>query len=150
MPRIACSVRRFTKGKRFAFASFLLTTHGVSKFLDALIDTGSPDTVLSTRDALSMRLPISAMRSGRTVGLAGHSFFNHPLGGATLKFTTDDGGVYVVEMESVGVLVPTRMDSSTLEAVRPIPSLIGNDLLEDYGFALVFNPRAGVSYLEFS
>jgi len=67
-----------------------------------------------------------------------------------LSFTADDGRLYMVNMKSIGVLVPTRMDSSTLESVKPIPSLVGNDLLEDHGFTLVFNPGAGISYLESS
>jgi len=63
--------------KPFPFVSFFLRTPIISKPVDALIDTGSPFTVLSTNDVLSTRMPVTRMRSGEKVSLAGFRFFNH-------------------------------------------------------------------------
>jgi len=48
----------------------------------------------------------------------------------------------------MGVLIPTKIDKKTLRDVQHIPSLIGNDFLEDQGFTLIFNPSNKSAYLE--
>jgi len=63
----------------FPFVTFFLRAHHIAKPVDALIDTGSPFTVLSTNDIISTRLPLSKMQSGEIVSLAGFHFFNHPI-----------------------------------------------------------------------
>ena len=86
------------------------------------------------------------MRTGSTVSLAGFRFMNHPLEKARLNFKMEDGQYYPVDMR-MGVLIPTKIDTPTLEAVQHIPSLIGNDFLEDQKFTLVFDPNAKLAFL---
>jgi hypothetical protein len=116
-------------------------------FIEALVDTGSPFTVLSTTDALKLKLPIKTMRKGSPVALAGFRFLCHQLPNSHLNFKMEDGQYFTVNT-SMGVLVPTKMDKKTLRDIQHIPSLIGNDFLEDQGLALIFNPSAKIAYLE--
>jgi hypothetical protein len=144
--RIPCHVRKFVSGRLFCFLPFSLRFSHCFGFIEALVDTGSPFTVLSPTDALRLKLPITTMRTGSPVSLAGFRFLNHPLEKANLNFKKEDGQYYQVEMK-IGVLVPTKTDKAALEAVKHIPSLIGNDFLEDHKLSLVFNPSAKVAFL---
>jgi len=116
--------------------------------VEALIDTGSPWTVLSTKDAIKMRLPIKKMRKGQSVGLAGLKFFRHNIGKASFTFKTQDDKSIALAVQDLGVLVPTKLDKKVLKQIQPIPSIIGNDFLEEHNLALVFCPSMKTAYLE--
>ena len=149
MPRIRCSIRALFSRKPFPFVTFYVRTLHISKPVDALIDTGSPFTVLSTNDILSTRMAITKMQSGATVTLAGYRFFNHPIKDATMNFRTESDELFKVNLPTIGSLIPTRMDKRTMDEVKYIPSIIGNDFLENQKLALYFNPSARVVYLEY-
>lgn len=149
MPRIRCSVRRYMREKSFPFVTFFLRAPRIARPMDGLIDTGSPFTVLSTNDIMSTRLPITRMRSGEPVSLAGHRFFNHPIKNATMNFRTERGELFKVTLPAIGSLIPTKFDKKTMDDVKHIPSLIGNDFLEEQKLALYFNPSIRVAYLEY-
>jgi len=150
LPRIKCYARRFIRGKLFPFVTLVLVAKrpAITRPMVALIDTGSPFTVLSPKDVMSSRLPITRMQSGETVGLAGFRFFNHPIKNVTLNFRTEEGKRLEVSLPSIGALIPTKIDKKTLGEVKDIPSILGNDFLEDQKFALYFNPSTQTAYLE--
>lgn len=116
--------------------------------IDALIDTGSPFTVLSTKDIMSSRLSIKTMQRGETVSLAGFRFFNYPIKSPTMYFKDEDGKLLKIELPSIGGLIPTKTDEKTLDEVKDIPTILGNDFLEDQRFTLSFNPSARVAFIE--
>jgi len=137
-------------GRRpFPFITFFLRTSHISKLVDALIDTGSPFTVLSTNDVLSTRMPITRMQSGEIVSLAGFRFFNHPIRDVTMNFRTESDELFKVNLPKIGSLIPTKIDKETMNNVKHIPSIIGNDFLEEQKLALYFNPSTRVVYLEY-
>ena len=149
MPRIRCSIRPLFNRKPFPFVTFFIRTPHISKPVDALIDTGSPFTVLSTNDILSTRMSITKMQSGETVSLAGHRFFNHPIKNVTMNFRTESDELFKVNLPTIGSLIPTKIDKKTMDEVKAIPSIIGNGFLEDQKLALCFNPSARVVYAEY-
>lgn len=149
MPRIRCSIRPLFSRKPFPFVTFFLRAPRISKPVDALIDTGSPFTVLSTNDVLSTRMPIIKMQSGETVSLAGHRFFNHPIKNVTMNFRTESDELFRVNLPAIGSLIPTKLDKKTMDEVKAIPSIIGTGFLEDQKLALYFNPSARVAYVEY-
>ena len=149
MPRIRCSIRALFSRKPFPFVTFYVRTLHISKPVDALIDTGSPFTVLSTNDILSTRMAITKMQSGATVTLAGYRFFNHSIKDATMHFRTESDELFKVGLPTIGSLIPTKIDKKTMDEVKYIPSIIGNDFLENQKLALYFNPSARVVYLEY-
>lgn len=116
--------------------------------MEALIDTGSPFTVLSPLDAMKMRLPIKSMQKGLGVSLAGFRFFKHNLKNVSFTFKTADDGSISFQFQNLGVLVPTKINRKVLEDIKPIPSIIGNDFLEEHKLALLFNPSQKIAYLE--
>lgn len=118
----------------------------VAHAVSALVDTGSPFTTVSPRDALSFGLPIKNWTKGETCDLAGFKFYRHPLEG-TLSFRDSQSGL-VHYRSGITVLVPTKLDRDTLTRIQTIPSLIGTDFIEDNGLALVFDPLANTAYFE--
>lgn len=52
-------------------------------------------------------------------------------------------------MPAIGSLVPTKIDNKTLDEVKHIPSIIGNEFLEEQKLTLYFNPSNRVVYLEY-
>lgn len=147
MTRIPCRSRKFYRGKIFPFVFFVARSPRLYGVVEALIDTGSPFTVLSTVDAIKFRLPIKRMRKGESVSLAGFHF-KYNLGKASFTFKTIDNTPICFQVRNLGVLVPTTINRKVLEDVEPIPSIVGNDFLEDHNLALYFNPSQKITYLE--
>ncbi len=150
--RIPLSVEKAYSDRYFAFASYFIQVPSlrVDRPLRALIDTGSPYTTISPTDALHFQLPIRHWGGGKgveVVELAGHKFFRHPVDSVSLSFR-DDKNVVVTFNGRIHVLVPTKMDTKTMEDVQVIPSIIGNDFLEDNKLALVFCPSLLTASLE--
>ncbi len=141
-------MRKFVRDRYFPFVTFSIRAPGITGHIDALIDTGSPFTVLSPKDIMSSRLPIKTMQRGETVALAGFRFFNHPLKNAIIYFRADGDKLLKVELSSLGALIPTKIDEKILGAVKDIPSILGNDFLEDQRFTLTFNPSDQTAFLE--
>lgn len=104
--------------------------------------------MLSTVDALKMRMPIKKMRKGESVSLAGFRFFKYNIKNASFSFETQDGKSISFNLKDLGILVPTKINKKTLKDVEPIPSIIGNDFLEDHNLTLFFNPSQKITYLE--
>jgi hypothetical protein len=118
-------------------------------FIEAIVDTGSAFSVISTTDALRLQMPLTSMKSGRTIELAGYTFYNHSLGSVNLKnIKLEDNTHIAIDNFKMGVLIPTKLDKGTLNAVKAIPSIIGSDFLEDQQYALVFAPSKKTAYLD--
>jgi hypothetical protein len=147
MARIPCHVMKFISDRFFCFVTFSVRFSHCFGFIKALVDTGSPFTVLSPLDALKLKLPITTMWTGSPVYLAGFCFLNHPLDKVRLNFKTENAQYLSIDMK-LGVLIPTKMDRKTINSVKHIPSLIGNDFLEDQKLTLNFDPCAKSAYLE--
>lgn len=97
---------------------------------------------------MSTRLPIKTMQSGETVFLAGFRFFNHSIKNVRINFKTELGELLKINLPSIGALIPTKIDKKMLDEVEDIPSIIGNDFLEEQKFALYYSPSTLVTYLE--
>jgi len=116
--------------------------------IDALVDTGSPFTVLSTKDIMTSRLSIKTMQRGETVSLAGFRFFDFPIKEPTLYFRDQDGKLLKIDLPLIGALIPTKIDKTTLDEVKHIPTILGTDFLEEQRFTLSFNPSGRIAFLE--
>jgi len=149
LPKIPCTIRAIVGRRPFPFVTFFLRTTHISRFVDALVDTGSPYTVLSTNEVMSTRMPITKMRLGEIVSLAGFHFFNYPIKNVEMSFRTETDELFKVKLESIGSLIPTKLNKKTLDEVKNIPSIIGNDFLESQKLALYFNPSKRIAYLEY-
>jgi len=88
------------------------------------------------------------MQKGESVSLAGFRFFKYNIQNASFTFKAIDGSSISFMVPNLGVLVPTKINKKVLEDVEPIPSIIGNDFLEEHKLALFFSPSQKIAYLE--
>ena len=65
-----------------------------------------------------------------------------------MTFRTDDQKSLTIQFNNMGVLIPTKLGPNQLEGVKHIPSIVGNDFLEQEKFGLYVNPSTKVAYLE--
>lgn len=146
--RIPLTVESLYEERNGAYGTFFIQIPAmrVARSVSAVVDTGSPFTSISPKDAITFGLPIKNWMKGELVLLAGFRFYRHALE-ATLTFK-DEGGKLVRFRQSVIILVPTKLDASSLSQMQAIPSLIGTDFIEDYGFTFVFTPDSKETYFE--
>lgn len=149
MPKIPCSLRALIGKRYFPFVTYFLTSPRINRAIDAIVDTGSPYTVLSTNELLGARLPLRTMQKSEIVSLAGFRFFRHPINNVTMSFRAENGELYKGRLSSIGALVPTKLDKKTLSDVKNIPSIIGHDFLEENKLSFHFNVSAKIAYLEY-
>lgn len=149
MPKIPCSLRALIGKRYFPFVTYFLTSFHITKPIDAIVDTGSPYTVLSPNEVFGSRLPIRTMRRGETVTLAGFRFFKYPINNVGMNFRTETDELFKGTLSYISALVPTKIDKKTLGDVRHIPNIIGHDFLEENKLSFYFNPCAKITYLEY-
>lgn len=146
--RIPLSVRNFYSARKVVFADFFIQipSKRVARGHSAVVDSGSPFTSISTRDAMDFGLPIKHGKGEEVTQLAGFKFFSH-FETATMTFRDAEEKPirFTVEMR---VLIPTKLDAKTLREVQDIPSLIGTDFIEDNRFTFVYNPSTLTAYFE--
>ena len=65
-----------------------------------------------------------------------------------MSFRTESNELFKVDLPAIGSLIPTKIDKKTMDEIKYIPSIVGNDFLENQKLALYFNPSARVVYLE--
>jgi hypothetical protein len=146
--RIPLSVEKFYEERKLVFASVfvrLSAGHG-ARGISAAVDSGSPFTAISTRDALAFQLPISSWQKGEMTYLAGFKFYRYILD-ATLSFKDDQNRIISFK-QKVAVLVPTKLNKSSIEEVQNVPSLIGTDFLEDHKLKFIYEPYTMTAYFE--
>jgi len=147
--RIPLSVRNFYSGRKVVFADFFIQIPSmrVARAHSAVVDSGSPFTSISTRDAIDFGLPIKHTQGEEITQLAGFKFYSHFLT-ATFVFRDAEQKPFRFTGQKVRVLIPTKLDKPTLREVQDIPSLIGTDFIEDNRLTFVYNPSTLTAYFE--
>lgn len=150
--KIPCTVRRFVKGTPSPFVSFTISLPKYRQRhvrLEALIDTGSPFTVLSTREVLRMQLPNKPLKKGEPLTLAGFKFVKHSLGGGYFSFRDEKGGVVELNHPISSILpTSTKLNRKQIQELDNIPPIMGCDFLIANKLAFYFNPSASTAYFE--
>jgi len=113
--------------------------------ITALIDTGSPFTAILPSDAEKLRIKASPHR-GFTVCLAGHKFVAVKCPHLSMMLNSTDG--QLISSSNPTIILLTLTSPKERKEVQEIPSIIGNDFLEENGLALFFNPAKKIAYLE--
>lgn len=148
--RIPLRVKRLFPGveRLFPLAHLIIIAPRAYAMIEAVVDTGSPRTCVAPRDMEKMRsirietLPPS---SPRYPGIGGFRFPAHSLKNVRLTFWDEKRNPVRIELQAIDVLGYPARD---LERIKYIPTILGTDFLEDNGFALYFNPRDKIAYLE--
>lgn len=149
MPRIPCEVINLFSEALMPFVSVSIVSKSppVRCSALALIDTGSPFTGISPKEALKSRIRMKGAK-GKPFRLAGRKFRASPLSDATLSFRTEEGEVLSFEFGDMTAFIPTKTDKDTLKEIQSIPTIIGTDFLETFGLKLYFDAKSKRAYLD--
>lgn len=103
------------------------------------IDTGSPMTLLSYPQAVSLGIPLEKLtKSPDPIRIGGVIADAYLLRNVALQFrTTDRGKIFAHSMERIYVLGPSRTASEL-----PVPGILGTDFLNDFTF-IAFSRKLG-------
>jgi len=147
---IPCLVRKFIVNEYAVFIPISIQSPRITGHILALLDTGSPFTVISPRDLERFRISLKTLANtpAPTVSLAGFKFKRHSLGSATIHLRDKDDAVVSFQTECFNMIGPTKIDKKTSKELQAIPSLIGNDFLREIRATFVFNPSDKVAFLE--
>lgn len=121
--------------------------------LEALVDTGSPFTALSPRDAQRLQIPFD--RLGRhpdlsAISFAGFSLVPRLAKGAELIFKDEQGARHEIKHEPIFVLEPNFPRSLWEErGVFRLPNIIGMDFLRRWRVKTHLDPHLNEFALEF-
>ena len=112
-----------------------------------VVDTGSPKTFISERDALAFQLPFSALSFKQFIRLGGSKY--ELLGGkhAEVYFRDDDGKPFKFDYD-LTVARTTKKTQDGIAESRSCPSILGTDFLIQHRLGLVFRPAKAEYYLE--
>lgn len=121
--------------------------------LEALVDTGSPFTVLSPRDTVRLQIPLSRLNRHpelSAICFAGLNFIPRLANGAILIFKDKDGREHEIKHEPFYALEPTTPRSKWEDrgAFRP-PNIIGMDFIKKWRIKSHSDPSLNEFALEF-
>lgn len=141
MKKISLQVSHFANSLR-PIANFLLTSKDPHIFtiINAIVDTGSPITLIGPNDLNRMRLsPIQIRKiigKNKPVNIGGEQIFTRTLENANLRFGDD------LEVK-MPIDFPIKMESKSTQ-----PSLLGVDFMLKTKAKLVFDPDKREAYFE--
>jgi len=142
-------------GKPCAQRLFLVGTvhvHGAHTGFAKLtfaVDTGSPFTLFSLKDAARMKIPEDLFHLQEPILFGGAPCYRMALNRPTTLYL--QGAAHEVidfPFAKFGTPVPIANDAKTLERVAGLPSLVGMDFLTACSLKFVFDPSKDEAYLE--
>jgi len=113
-------------------------------FVSFVIDTGSPYTFLSERDAEKLKIPLKELETDKKlIGLGGKPFellfFRH----GKFNFRTEEGTIH-----SICWSIRLRNYAEQQKYREELPSILGTDFIKDNKFVLYYNPSRSIAYFE--
>lgn len=110
-----------------------------------ILDTGSPETILGYRDALSLQIPFNSLSKGRIFSFAGRKFQGYTYNKIKMAFISTENKL-IEESMPISVIRPTSFKE--VEEVDNIPTIIGTDFLRAKRYILYCDISGDNSYLQ--
>lgn len=123
---------------------------GMPVGLLALVDTGSPWTVITPMGSTMLKLDrtishLDIPPRDHIVVFAGHSFKRYLAGNLEVCMKNNEGKLVTFNKPTIGVLVPQKkMDPKEF---KEVPFILGCDFLRTNKLVLTFDPDQQVAYL---
>lgn len=120
------------------------------QLMDFVIDTGSPSSYLSDKDARRLQIPIRNKISEEEVDFGGSRFKQVSLPKVTiylLKEGTDKG--YSEFQVSLSALKTTKTSMKKIQVAQTLPSILGIDFLKEQKLSLHVILTEDLAYLEY-
>lgn len=136
-----------SQGAPFLGLTLIPSCHAKHIPMEWLVDTGSPWTVVSPKDAQLLNIPVSKLPKATetpNIFLCGSKFERHMLGDVTLGVIDADGKGTKISFPKITVLGSTHNSDIAMH----MPSILGCDFLTFHKFTLHFNPSNNEGYIE--
>jgi hypothetical protein len=146
--RIYLKVKEDIAGALRATTSIFLRSEdgNIIGIIEAIIDTGCPETIISSEDRKRIRasqITVNSLKgkNGEII-IAGERINTRRIDNMFIRI-----GKFDIEM-------PVYISLKSIDIIKdegpnyPIPSVIGMDFLLETGFTLVFNPSKKIAYFE--
>lgn len=122
--------------------------------MEALVDTGSPFTAISTREAERFQISFKTLSRAQKptwIGLGGIQFIPRIASNAEFVFKDKEGKRHELRHEPLYVLEPNLPHNKWRDSgVHRYPNIIGMDFLKKHKVKLDVNPAIGNFEMEFS
>ena len=146
--RIDLRVKEDVAGALRVIASIFIRSESGSiiGIVEAIVDTGCPETIISAVDRKKIRA--SSITVNSLSGKDGDIIL------AGEKINTKRIDNMLIRMGGLDIEMPVYISLNSTEIIKdegqtlPIPSIIGMDFLLETGFTLVFNPSRKIAYFE--
>ncbi len=109
----------------------------------AIIDTGSPETIIGYEEAMALQIPFSNVATEKFINLGGSKYAASTFNRLTMIFK-DEEEKAVQESINVCVLKPT----SDKQKMQGFSLLLGTDFLRERGYKLFCDMKNDLAYLE--
>jgi hypothetical protein len=121
----------------------------ITGHLEFMIDTGSPFTVIAPKDLLKFRIVLRSLSraGGSIVSVAGFKFRRHEMGEIDIRLRTAKSFISF-KSSLFSMIAPTKLSDMEDNRLQAIPSILGNDFLEDHNAAVYFDPATLEAYLD--
>lgn len=118
--------------------------------IEFLIDTGSPETIISEGSALILKIPYKRLPKGKPArGWGGASYDTHIFKNVTIYFKTDKNQIFPVHLKEVSISeLTTKMSEKERQISLSFPSVIGTDFFKNNEILLHFNPTKSIAYFK--
>lgn len=125
---------------------------GMPVGLSALVDTGSPWTVITPMGSIMLKLErlsssrLSLPAKDHLVVFAGHSFKRYLVENLNFCMKNDEWKLVTSSKPTLGLLIsPKKMEPKEF---KEVPFILGCDFLRENKLTLTFNPSEQVAFLE--
>ncbi|MGB2729059.1 MAG: hypothetical protein WBD09_11455 [Halobacteriota archaeon] len=131
----------------FAYVPVTIRAPRIYGQINALVDTGSPRTVIAPKDAVKLKVPFKILpRSApKDLRIGGVTLPAYSLKGILLGVIDENRTMKRIDMPMINVLNRPQQYKGE---INHIPSILGTDFLEDNKLALYFDPYNKIAYLE--
>lgn len=119
------------------------------KIMNFVLDTGSPDSYISYKDALKLQIPLDKQSTGIT-NFGGSKFNIISL--PAFKFyliKSDDNKITELESVQLSALKPTKTSKEHKLAFEALPSILGLDFLKQQKLSLHVILTENMAYLQY-
>ena len=117
----------------------------------AIIDTGSPRTIISAKDVISLKIPVAGLENAKPInGFGRGSVPCKKLNKFKFYIKSKENKIKSIEMPVYAVDVSTlsSLNKDMVENIYRIPSIIGLDFLEKNNLKMIVNFKDNKSYFE--
>ena len=120
---------------------------GLAK-ISFIVDTGSPETVISETDALRLNLPLNSLPFVKHIRLGGSVYELKKVRDIKLFFKDEENKIQTIIFDDLLVSVSTKEDTISKQIAQALPSIMGLNFLSRNRFKLCCIPHKNIAYFE--